>query len=307
MTALAPPRLATWLLQRCAGGYRCESLAGDLIEQYHAGRSNAWYWRQVLLAIAAGVGQRMRVEPDSGAAAVVVAAAATLDRHKLMARRWREYRGLLLFVLLMCSFRSAWADWVYVPTGSMNPTILEGDRLLIDKHAYGLRVPFSLIHLTGGDNPDRGDIVVFDSPRDGTSLVKRVIALPGDSVALDGERLIVNGVAARYGAADASELQRLLRATRAHDPAIVRESGMLRGHDILLLPDRRHDSVFGPVTVPPGMYFVLGDNRDNSADSRYIGFVPRRNIVGRATRVVLSLDPDRYYAPRSGRWLRSLH
>jgi signal peptidase I len=86
----------------------------------------------------------------------------------------------------------------------------------------------------------------------------------------------------------------------------VRESGVLRGHDILLLPDRHHESVLGPVTVPPGMYFVLGDNRDNSADSRYIGFVPRRNIVGRATRVVLSLDPDRYYEPRSGRWLRSL-
>jgi signal peptidase I len=306
MTAVTPPRLATWLLQRCAGGYRCESLAGDLIEEYHAGRSSAWYWRQVLLAIAGGVGQRMRVEPDSSADVVLVAAAATPSRHKLMARRWREYRGLLLFVLLMCSFRSAWADWVYVPTGSMNPTILEGDRLLIDKHAFGLRIPFSLIHLTRGDNPDRGDIVVFDSPRDGTSLVKRVIGLPGDSVALNGERLIVNGVAARYGAGDASELQRLLRTTRAHDPAVVRESGVLRGHDILLLPDRHHESVLGPVTVPPGMYFVLGDNRDNSADSRYIGFVPRRNIVGRATRVVLSLDPDRYYEPRSGRWLRSL-
>jgi signal peptidase I len=299
MTVRAPPRLATWLLQRCAGGYRCESLAGDLIEQYHAGRSSAWYWRQVLLALAAGVGQRMRVEPDSSADAVLVASAAT--------RRWREYRGLLLFVLLMCSFRSAWADWVYVPTGSMNPTILEGDRLLIDKHAYGLRVPFSLIHLTRGDNPDRGDIIVFDSPRDGTSLVKRVIALPGDSVALNGERLIINGVAASYSAGDAAELQRLLRATRAHGPAVVRESGVLRGHDILLLPDRRHESVLGPVTVPPGMYFVLGDNRDNSADSRYIGFVPRRSIVGRATRVVLSLDPDRYYAPRSGRWLQSLY
>src|SRR5579863_8397465 len=143
---------------------------------------------------------------------------------RALRRAAREYRGLLVFLVLMGGFRSAWADWVYVPTGSMNPTILEGDRLLIDKHVYGLRVPFSLIHLTRGDNPDRGDIVVFDSPRDGTSLVKRVIALPGDSVALDGERLIVNGVAASYDAGDASELQRLLRATRAHDPAVVRES-----------------------------------------------------------------------------------
>lgn len=303
MTGSAPPRLATWLLQHCRSGYRCEALAGDLIEEFHTGRSRAWYWRQVLLAIMAGAGQSMLVERDPGADAAI---AATAGRQDLLARRWREYRGLLLFLLLMCSFRSAWADWVYVPTGSMNPTILEGDRLLIDKHVYGLRVPFSLLHLTPGANPNRGDIVVFDSPRGGTSLVKRVIALPGDSVALDGERLIVNGVAASYAPGDAAELQRLLRATREHDPEVVRESGVLPGHDILLLPGRRHELLLGPVTVPPGMYFVLGDNRDNSADSRYIGFVPRRNIVGRATRVVLSLNPDRYYAPRPGRFFSPL-
>lgn len=75
----------------------------------------------------------------------------------------------------------------------------------------------------------------------------------------------------------------------------------------MLLPARRHLDLVGPVTVPPGMYFVLGDNRDNSADSRFIGFVPRRNIVGRATYVLLSLNPDRDYLPRSDRALRSLY
>jgi signal peptidase I len=220
---------------------------------------------------------------------------------------WREYRGLLLFLVLMFGLRSAWADWVYVPSGSMNPTIIEGDRLLIDKHIYGLRLPFSLIHLTEGQNPIRGDIIVFDSPRDGTSLVKRVIAVPGDSVALDDEQLIVNGIPARYAAGDGSELRRLLRTTRARDPSILRESGVLPEHEILLLRDRQGELQFGPVTVPEGMYFVLGDNRDNSADSRYIGFVPRRNIVGRATRVVVSLNPDRYYVPRSGRLFSSLY
>ncbi len=63
-------------------------------------------------------------------------------------KSWQDYRGLLAFMLLMCGFRSAWADWVYVPSGSMNPTILEGDRLLVDKHVYGIRVPFSLVHLS---------------------------------------------------------------------------------------------------------------------------------------------------------------
>jgi signal peptidase I len=220
---------------------------------------------------------------------------------------WREYRGLLLFLVLMFGFRSAWADWVYVPSGSMNPTIIEGDRLLIDKHIYGLRVPFSLIHLTDGQNPMRGDIIVFDSPRDGTSLVKRVIALPGDTLTLDGEQLIVNGIAARYAAGDSAELRGLLRATRVSEPSILRESGVLPEHEILLLRDRQQSLQFGPVTVPVGMYFVLGDNRDNSADSRYIGFVPRRNIVGRATRVVISLNPDRYYVPRSGRLFSALY
>jgi signal peptidase I len=226
---------------------------------------------------------------------------------RALLRQAHEYRGLLVFLVLMCGFRSAWADWVYVPSGSMNPTILEGDRLLIDKHVYGLRVPFSLTHLTDGEDPARGDIIVFDSPSDGTSLVKRLIAIPGDTVELDGERLIVNGVVSRYTAGNRAELSTLLNATRARDPSVLRESGALPAHDILLLPARRHSDLVGPVTVPAGMYFVLGDNRDNSADSRYIGFVPRRNIVGRATRVVVSLNPDRYYLPRTQRAFRSLY
>src|SRR5665213_114123 len=146
------------------------------------------------------------------------------------------------------------------------------------------------IHLTHGENPAPGDIIVFDSPSDGTSLVKRLIAIPGDTAA--GNR---------------AELSTLLNATRSHEPSVLRESGALPAHDILLLPTRRHSDLVGPVTVPAGMYFVLGDNRDNSSDSRYIGFVPRRNIVGRATRVVVSLNPDRYYLPRTQRAFQSLY
>lgn len=297
-----PPRLAVWLLLRLAPDYRREALVGDLIEELRHRRSRVWFWRQVLQIPCLRVSSIMRRHATGDGGPVRQA-----SRHSRLAASWREYRSLLLFLILMCGFRSAWADWVQVPSGSMNPTILEGDRLLVDKHVYGLRVPFSLIHLTRGQDPARGDIIVFDSPRGGTSLVKRVIALPGDTVALDGEQLIVNGRRARYAAGDQSELQRLLETTRAQAPCILRESGVLPEHDILLLPDRRAWPVRAAVTVPPGMYFVLGDNRDNSADSRYIGFVPRRNIVGRATRVVLSLDPDRYYEPRAGRLFRSLY
>ncbi len=219
---------------------------------------------------------------------------------------WREYRGPIALVVLMICFRSAWADWVTVPTGSMNPTLLEGDRVLIDKHAFGLRVPLTLIHLTQGEDPVRGDIVVFDSPKDGTSLVKRVVGVPGDTVELDGETLRVNGQPATYAREDGSASRGLLSATAAQNPLVLREAGVGPDHDILLLPARTGLGSFGPMTVPPDRYLMLGDNRDNSADSRYFGFVPRRNIVGRATRVVVSLDPEHRYAPRSDRFLALL-
>jgi signal peptidase I len=225
---------------------------------------------------------------------------------KPIQRLWREHRALALFVALMMCFRSAWADWVTVPTGSMNPTILEGDRLLVDKRAFGLRVPFTLIHLTAGEDPVRGDIVVFDSPSDGTSMVKRVVGVPGDTVELNGEVLIVNGRHATYADGDPTALHGLLAETAALNPVLRREAGIGPEHHILLLPTRTGVVPLGPMTVPPGMYVVLGDNRDNSADSRYFGFVPRRNIVGRATRVVVSLNPDRYYAPRPDRFLAPL-
>ncbi len=261
-------------------------------------------WAQVLRAIGAtlvsAVGSRRFTSADrleSGAEA----------RQRRFCRHWQEYRALLVFLLLMAGFRSAWADWVYVPTGSMNPTILEGDRLLIDKHAFGLRVPFTRVHLTRGADPERGDIVTLDSPMDGTLLIKRVIAIPGDTVELDHERLIVNGVTASYSPGDVSELGELVRATRAHHPEVLQESGIGPSHDILLLPDRLAPSTYGPLVVPKGMYFLLGDDRDNSADSRYLGLVPRRNIIGRATRILFSLDPDHHDWPRRRRLLQPLH
>jgi len=218
-------------------------------------------------------------------------------------RDWREYRSLAVFLLLMLGFRSAWADWVTVPTGSMNPTIIEGDRLLVDKHVFGLRIPFTHIRVTAGENPARGDIVVFDSPANGQSLVKRVAAIPGDTLELDGETLVINGRAASYRPGDLRRIRDLLSTTVAEAPVLLTESSAGSEHEILLLPARSSSRVFGPVTVPEGSYFMLGDNRDNSADSRYIGFVPRPNIVGRATRVVVSLNPERYFLPRSDRLL----
>lgn len=219
---------------------------------------------------------------------------------------WREYRSLLVFAVLMLAFRSAWADWVRVPTGSMNPTILEGDRLLVDKHVFGVRIPWTLVRLTSGRDPVRGEIVVFDSPVDGTSLVKRVIAGPGDVVAWGEEGLTVNGQRAHYAVGDTAHMQGLLAETAALSPKVWREAGLGPEHDILTIPHRSTLGFFGPVQVPEDMYFMMGDSRDNSADSRVFGFVPRRNIVGLATRVVVSLNPENYYVPRGERFLEPL-
>lgn len=218
---------------------------------------------------------------------------------------WREYRGTALFLVCMLMFRSAWADWVSVPTGSMNPTIIEGDRVLVDKHVYGWRIPWTLVRLTDGRDPQRGEIVVFDSPADGISLVKRVIGVPGDTIALDGAGLVINGERARYEAGDVARLATLLDQTRARQPMVFREDGVVPAHDILRMPFGSARDTMAPIVVPAGMYFMLGDNRDNSADSRYIGFVPRRNIVGRASGVAISFNPENHYIPRGDRFFES--
>jgi signal peptidase I len=222
-------------------------------------------------------------------------------------RFWREYRATLLFIVLMLMFRSAWADWMTVPTGSMNPTILEGDRILVDKHVFGLRLPWTLTRLTDGRDPQRGEIVVFDSPADGTSLVKRVVGVPGDIVALDERGLMINGEYADYSPGDTALLNSLLTTTQARRPVVFEEHGPLPAHDILRMPLNNPREYFGPVHVPEDMYFMLGDSRDNSADSRYIGFVPRRNIVGLTSRVAISFNPENYYLPRNSRYFERIN
>jgi signal peptidase I len=221
-------------------------------------------------------------------------------------RIWREYRATLLFLVLMLMFRSAWADWMTVPTGSMNPTIIEGDRILVDKHVFGLRLPWTLSRITEGRDPHRGEIVVFDSPADGTSLVKRVIGVPRDVVAIDEHGLNINGEYASYSLGDAALLDELLTQTRARSPGVYREGGVLPEHHLLRMPFGSSREHFAPVRVPDGMYLMLGDNRDNSADSRFIGLVPRRNIIGLSSRVAFSPNPENYYLPRRGRWMAEL-
>tara|TARA_R110002126_G_scaffold38317_2_gene114405 strand:- start:926 stop:1585 length:660 start_codon:yes stop_codon:yes gene_type:complete len=212
---------------------------------------------------------------------------------------WRNNRGLIVFIGIMLVFRSAVADWNDVPSGSMQPTIEIGDRILVNKMAYDLRLPFTTQSIVKLADPKQGDIVIFASEAADNRLVKRVIGLPGDVVAMQQNVLSINGKQLDYTAAETAE------ADVVSAVLLTEQLGNI-AHPVKLAPSSSGLANFAPVKVPAGHYLVLGDNRDNSADSRVIGFVPRHEIVGRAGKVLFSLDYDNYYLPRRERFLASL-
>lgn len=222
-------------------------------------------------------------------------------------RRWwrKEIRPLLIFAVVLFAVRSSLADWNDVPTGSMKPTIIEGDRIFINKLAYDLKVPFTTRHLAEWANPRRGDIVVFYSPYDESRLVKRVIGLPGDVIELRDDRLILNGNPVVYAPAGAEVPAQLTAVERAQS-LFASEELPNHFHAVMAVPALSAKRNFGPVTVPEDHYFMMGDNRDNSFDSRYYGAVERKRILGRATEVVLSLNKHNYWLPRSHRFFKPL-
>ncbi len=203
----------------------------------------------------------------------------------------KENKGLFLVLSLMLVFRSAVADWNDVPTGSMKPTIIGGDRILVDKMAYDIRVPFTHISLKKLADPQRSDIVIFDSKAADSRLVKRVVGLPGDVVSMKDNILFINNEKLDYQVlANGDQIESLL------------------GHNHVIRTQKQGGrlSSFLATIVPIDHYLVLGDNRDNSADSRVVGFVPRNEIIGKTSRVVLSMDYDNYLLPRRDRLFRKL-
>jgi signal peptidase I len=219
---------------------------------------------------------------------------------------WRkEIRPLLVMMLVVFSIRSSLADWNDVPSGSMKPTILEGDRVFVNKLAYDLKVPFTTWHLAEWSNPQRGEVVVFYSPHDNTRLVKRVVGVPGDTVELRNEQLVINGKLMEY-APLGTEVSGQLSEAERQQSLFATEKLTGHSHAVMAIPSVAAKRSFGPVLVPEGQYFMMGDNRDNSFDSRYFGTVERKRIVGKATEVVLSVDKGHYWLPRSQRFFRGL-
>jgi len=220
---------------------------------------------------------------------------------------WHQWVKPIGFaVVIVCTFKSAIADWNDVPTGSMEPTIQPGDRIGVNKLAYDLKVPFTLWRFATWDQPRSGEIVILFSPQDGTRLVKRIVAEPGDLLEVRKNLLYRNGEPLTYDplsteqAADLAALvpdgYRLLTENLADHP-----------HPVMLSRTQHSPKAsFGPVRVPEDHYFVMGDNRDHSLDSRFFGFVPRKAIVGRAIGIAFSLDRDHYYRPRWDRFAKSM-
>jgi signal peptidase I len=186
----------------------------------------------------------------------------------------------------------------------MKPTIFEGDRIVVNKLAYDLKVPFTTWRIASWSKPARGEIVVLYSPVDGKRLVKRVIGVPGDTVSMSEDRLIVNGEAVTY-APPPPDL--VAGPTPGGEGKVIAcENLGERSHAVMIRYGASGTPPFAPVTVPAESYFLMGDNRDESFDSRYFGPVAGHRIVGRATVVAASVDPERHYRPRWERFFHSL-
>ena len=234
------------------------------------------WWRPARRA-AAGLGTHAEVSPAEGAAPVAE------PREPLVVEYAKSFFPIILAVLVLRSFV---VEPFRIPSGSMLPTLLVGDFILVNKYAYGLRLPVLNTKVLGVGSPGRGDVVVFRYPRDPSiDYIKRVVGLPGDRIGYYGKRLHVNGepvALVERGVSDAVRCG-LDNAPAAHLEERLGEAG----HAILVCP--RLPSVEGEYVVPAGHYFVMGDNRDNSNDSRFWGAVPEANLVGKAFLIWLNV------------------
>lgn len=206
--------------------------------------------------------------------------------------------GLALLIVFMV--RSSIIEAFKIPSGSMIPTLLIGDHIFVNKFAYGLKIPFSdlvtnePVFIVKREGPQRGDIVVFKFPKDESFYyIKRVIGVPGDQVEIKEKALLINGAPVARDLAPPDTAKAVFSDLEdpkysPNDLELFNEHLNKTDHLMLLAKSNYMDENFGPVTVPPESYFVMGDNRDFSNDSRFWGFVPFKNIKGKAMVIWLS-------------------
>lgn len=213
-------------------------------------------------------------------------------------------RSVALAFVLFLLVRTFVVEAFKIPTGSMESTLLVGDFLLVNKAVYGAEIPGTDIHLPAFAEPHRGDVIVFNPPHEpDKNYVKRLVAEPGDTVEMRNKRLYLNGVAI-----DEPYVRVIDRSGDARHAGMRRwQSEYLVAATTEYTPSR---DTWGPLVVPDSSYFVLGDNRDNSEDSRYWGFVDRARIRGKPWFVYYSFDPSSREGPpwlRAVRWTRIGH
>ncbi len=196
----------------------------------------------------------------------------------------KSFFPVILAVFLIRSFL---VEPFKIPSGSMMPTLLVGDFILVNKYTYGLRVPILNNTFVEISHPRRGEVMVFRYPKDPSlDYIKRVVGVPGDRIGYREKHLYLNGQALDVAATgDYSYVAPGLNQVSAQR---YQETLGEHRHDILLVPDA--PTIDGEVVVPEGHYFMMGDNRDNSNDSRFWGFVPEANIVGRAFMIWWNFD-----------------
>ncbi|MBI4650671.1 signal peptidase I [Candidatus Desantisbacteria bacterium] len=207
-------------------------------------------------------------------------------------------KSIVIALIIALTLRSSVIEANFIFSGSMTPTLLAGDYVLVNKMAYNLRIPFSSYDIINFKLPKRGDIVTFIYPQDNSKIfVKRVIGLPGDIIEIKNQELYINN----------EKIKRI--STRDYDTLYSGYNEYIESkpHSII---HRKAQSIygdFGPIVIPDNSYFVLGDNRDNSADSRFWGFVPGKNILGRALIIYFSnSETMNWKSPSPFDWIKGI-
>jgi len=214
----------------------------------------------------------------------------------------KEFLALFFIVVFACSFRSVGMELFKIPTGSMIPTLRIGDFILVNKFAYGLKLPFSDVtyfsrepnptYLTAQKPVNRGDVIVFKYPKDPSiNYIKRVIGIPGDSVEIRDKFVFINDEkVSAIKVAGTDFMKTMDEKYRDNNLSFFEVSFEEKMFVYQIDNDNFFKVNFDKIKIPEGQYFVMGDNRDFSYDSRYWGLVPRSHLVGKAVVVWLSID-----------------
>lgn len=218
----------------------------------------------------------------------------------------KEFKDIVIIITLVLGFRSIFFEPFKIPTGSMIPTLSIGDFILVNKFTYGFKVPFSdwfsdPIYITGPKKPKAGDVVVFKYPKDESlNYIKRVIGTPGDTVQMIERVIYINNKPVETVEVDGKKyIEDMVEKYQSYNFKFFKTSTGESEHITQIDMDNGYDQLmnFPQITIPEGKYFVMGDNRDNSSDSRFWGFVPFENIKGKAILIWFSMEVPMPWSP----------